>query len=121
MLSKTPHTDAVAYCMSKAAIDHFTKCIALDLAKKGIRVNAINPAVIATPLFKMIGTTDDAVGSYLNYMAEKYPLGRAGCVNDTSKAIEFLASDSSSAFITGHLLQLDGGDSLAPGIWKLEY
>jgi len=119
-LSKIPHPGALAYCMSKAAIDHFTKCIALDLAKKGIRVNAINPAVIATPLYNTIGMSDDAVSKFMKQAGVKYPLGRVGCVDDTSKAIEFLANDGSASFITGHLLDVDGGDSLAPGPRKLD-
>lgn len=120
VLSKIPHTGALAYCMSKAAIDHFTRCIALDLASKGIRVNAINPAIIQTPLFKTLGMNDSAVEAFMKEAGQRYPLGRVGCVNDTSRAIEFLASDISASFITGQFLNVDGGDSLAPGSRKLD-
>lgn len=47
--------NVLTYCMSKAALDQFTKCSALDLAPKGIRVNSINPAVIRTPIFQTVG------------------------------------------------------------------
>jgi NAD(P)-dependent dehydrogenase (short-subunit alcohol dehydrogenase family) len=108
-----PVTTALAYCTSKAALDHFTRCVALDLAKKGIRVNSVNPGVIVTPIFKTIGINDEGLEALIKYTAETYPLGRAGAVSDTSKAIEFLAGDN-SPFITGHLLNVDGGTLLAP-------
>lgn len=109
-----PVTTALAYCTSKAALNHFTRCVALDLAKNGIRVNAVNPGVIVTPIFKTIGINDDeGLEALIKYTADTYPLGRAGAVSDTSKAIEFLAGDNST-FITGHLLNVDGGTSLAP-------
>lgn len=60
-----------------------------------------------------------AVDTFMKQSGEKYPLGRLGCINDTSKAIEFLASNCSASVITGRLLHVDGGDSLAPGPRKL--
>lgn len=111
--SSVPVTSTLAYCMSKAALDHFTKCIALDLARKGVRVNAINPAVIITPIFKTIGVTDEGYEALIKKTTETYPLKRPGDVSDTSKAIEFLASDNAT-FITGHLLHVDGGSLLSP-------
>lgn len=112
VLSTIPNGNTLSYCMSKAALDHFTRCVALDLSKKGIRVNAINPAVIVTPIFTTTGMSDQVQVAFLKQIAEKYPLGRPGSVNDTSKAIEFLASDSFASFITGHSLNVDGGDLL---------
>lgn len=111
--STTAVPTALAYCMSKAALDHFTRCVALDLGKKGVRVNSINPAVIITPIFKTIGVPEEGYPEIIKKISEKYPLGRPGAVSDTSKAIEFLASDN-AAFITGHLLSVDGGTLLAP-------
>jgi len=120
VLSTIPNANALAYCMSKAAVDHLTRCVALDLGRKGIRVNAINPAVIVTPIFATTGMSDAAREAFLKQIAEKYPLGRPGTVHDTAKAIEFLASDSYASFITGHSLNVDGGDLLAPGTRRLD-
>lgn len=98
-----------AYCISKAAVNQLTKSAALDLASKGIRVNAINPVAIRTPIFEtslMIkpGESDEFFNSFKNI----YPLGRVGEVTDTSAAIEYLIGDTAS-FITGLLLPVDGG------------
>ena len=49
----------LAYCMSKAALDQFTKCVALELADKGVRVNSVNPGVIITDLHKRAGQNDE--------------------------------------------------------------
>jgi len=94
----------LSYGMSKAALDQFTKCVALDLAPKGIRVNSINPAAIRTPIFGKIGWTSSQVEEF----AATHPIGRIGEVSDTSDAIAYVASDSAS-FITGILLPVDGG------------
>lgn len=99
------------YCMSKAAVSHFTRCAALDLAKKGIRVNAVNPGVTDTPIFKTVGWSDEMIQEHFAQLAQKYPLGRIGRVDDISKAIAFIASDDAS-FITGQTLVVDGGISL---------
>lgn len=106
-----PEPSVFIYCMSKAAVAHFTRCAALDLAKKGIRVNAICPGVIETPIFNAPGASEEKVKAYMTYLAAKTPLGRNGNVSETSSAIEFLASDR-AAFTTGQCLILDGGFSL---------
>lgn len=99
---------ALAYCLSKAAINQFTKCISLELASKGIRVNSIVPGEIDTPIYKTIGLTDEDMGKMKENAKKKYPIGRMGQVEDTSNAFAFLANDTSS-FITGVLLPVDGG------------
>lgn len=101
--------NSLVYCMSKAALNQFTKSAALDLASKGIRVNAINPVNIRTPIFQTGGglTTADAE-IFLDNFKNIYPVGRVGEVDDTSYAIQFLISDSAS-FFTGILLSVDGG------------
>lgn len=97
--------NVTSYCMSKAAIDQFTKCCALDLGPKGIRVNAINPAIIKTPGFMRDKMTPEDVDRIFK---DKYPVGRVGEVSDTSRAIAHLANDSAS-FLTGLLMPVDGG------------
>lgn len=98
--------------MSKAAINQFTKCVALDLAPLGIRANAINPSAIRTPIFETVGLSSQEIDLILESIKANYPVGRVGEVSDTSAAIAFLASDSAS-FLTGILLPVDGGALLA--------
>lgn len=106
-----PMPSILPYCMSKAAVSHFIRCTALDLAKKGIRVNAICPGVIETPLFKSFGITDDDMAEFMADLASKAPLQRNGTVRETARAIEYLASDAVS-FVTGQCFVLDGGHFL---------
>lgn len=102
-----PHL--LAYGISKAAVDQLTKCAALHLAPKGIRVNAINPAVIETPIHSSaLGLEEEQEAEYMQSKASQYPIRRVGNTMDTSNAIEYLISDSAS-FITGSLLAVDGG------------
>lgn len=101
--------NTLAYCISKAAVNHLTKSAALDLAPKGIRVNAINPVAIRTPLFETGGgMTPQQAQEFFDSFKSVYPVGRVGEVTDTSAAIEYLVSES-AAFITGMLLPVDGG------------
>lgn len=100
-----------AYAMSKAAVSHFTRCAALDLAKKGIRVNAIGPGAIETPLWDPMVQTNASREEYFAQMTSKHPLGRLAQTGDIARAIAFLASDD-AAFITGQILTIDGGLSL---------
>lgn len=98
----------ISYGVSKAALDQFTKCAALDLAPKGIRVNAINPTLIRTLILEKAGMSPDLAAKTMEANKAVHPLGRIGETADTSAAIAFLASDSAS-FITGVLLPVDGG------------
>src|SRR3989344_4451292 len=93
-----------AYCASKGGVTEFTREVALDCAKYGITVNAINPGVIVTDMTKaMLG--DEATKKAL---LENTPIGRFGQPEDIGNAAVFLALDDSS-FITGHNLVVDGG------------
>ncbi|KAK0422405.1 hypothetical protein QR680_007552 [Steinernema hermaphroditum] len=96
------------YCMSKAAIDQFTKCLALELASTGVRVNAVNPGVIITQVHKRGGMNDEAYAAFLEKCKTTHALGRAGEAREVAQGIYYLASDMSS-FTTGHLLAIDGG------------
>src|SRR3990167_640141 len=93
-----------AYCASKGGVTEFTREAALDHAKDGITVNAINPGVIVTDMTKgMLG--DKKTNKSL---MENTPVGRFGQPEDIGNAAVFLAMDESS-FITGHNLVVDGG------------
>jgi len=93
-----------AYCASKGGVTEFTREVALDHAKNGITVNAINPGVLVTDMTK--GMLDDAATKKM--LLENTPVGRFGQPEDIGNAAVFLALDESS-FITGHNLVVDGG------------
>lgn len=94
-----------SYCISKAGLDQFTKCAALALASKGIRVNAINPATIRTPIFEVLGIDESNAEHFFEERKREYLVGRIGEVSDTSAAIAYLANES----FNGILLPVDGG------------
>ncbi|XP_011200677.2 uncharacterized oxidoreductase TM_0325-like [Bactrocera dorsalis] len=100
--------DASVYCTSKAALDQFTRCIALDLAPKNVRVNAVNPGVIVTDFHRRLGMSKEENVKFLEDSKAKHALGRVGQPKEVADAIIFLASDSAS-FITGATLPIDGG------------
>lgn len=95
-----------SYCISKAGLDQFTKCAAIALAAKGIRVNAINPATIRTPIFEVLGVDETNAEHFFEERKREYLVGRCGEVADASAAIAYLASES---FVNGVLLPIDGG------------
>lgn len=98
----------LVYNMSKSALDQFTKCTALELAGKGVRVNSVNPGVIVTDIHKREGMTDEEYAEFLEHSKSTHALGRVGNVTEVAEAIVFLASERAS-FITGALLPIDGG------------
>lgn len=98
----------LSYCMSKSAIEQFTKCVALELAPKQVRVNAVSPGVIVTSLQRRGGLDDAAYAAFLEHSKTTHALGRPGEVSEVANAIAFLASDLSS-FITGSSIPVDGG------------
>jgi len=97
------------YALTKAALNHFTKCLALELGPKGVRVNAINPAFIPeTDVLSRAGIAKEQEKSYVAMAEKGYPLRRPGTVSEVGDAILFLASDKAS-FVTGVLFPVDGG------------
>lgn len=101
-----------AYCMSKAALDQFTRCVALELAPKGVRVNSVNPAVIVTNFLKRIGMDEASYQEFCEKAGASHALGRVGTAEETAHAIAFLASNEASSFITGTTLAVDGGRAI---------
>jgi NAD(P)-dependent dehydrogenase (short-subunit alcohol dehydrogenase family) len=98
-----PESGSAAYCSTKAAIIMLTKSMAQEYAAEGIRVNAILPGPIDTPLLKQLLSSEEAMQEYV-----KSPLGRIGKPEDVANLTAFLASDEAS-FITGGLYSIDGG------------
>ncbi|XP_050331792.1 3-oxoacyl-[acyl-carrier-protein] reductase FabG-like [Bactrocera neohumeralis] len=97
-----------AYCSSKAALDQFTRCIALDLAPQNVRVNSINPGVIVTGIHRSLSSSPQELDEFYVRSKAMHPLGRVGEPKEVAHAIIFLASDSTS-FITGVTMPIDGG------------
>ena len=97
-----------AYIASKGAIASFTKTIAVDHALQGIRVNALMPGVIDTPMPARSLKRYADPEAMKAYWKERHPVGRIGQPEEVARAALFLASDDSS-FVTGTLLFVDGG------------
>jgi NAD(P)-dependent dehydrogenase (short-subunit alcohol dehydrogenase family) len=100
--------NVLAYCVSKAAIDQLTRCSALELAPKGIRVNAVNPGVVVTNIHKRGGMSEADYETFLTNGKKTHPLGRVGNPQEIADLIYFLASEKAS-WITGATYEIDGG------------
>ncbi len=98
----------LAYCVSKAAVDQFTRCAALELAPSGVRVNAINPGVVRTNLHRASGMGEEQYAAFLERSKETHPLGRVGTPEEAAELILFLASGK-AGWITGDTIGIDGG------------
>lgn len=96
-----------AYCASKAAVEAFSRGIALELAPHGIRSNTLAPTFIETPMSRPF-LEDKALK---DFVTAKIKLGRIGQVEDLTGAIVYLASDASSLMTGTHML-IDGGWTL---------
>lgn len=96
--------DRAVYSASKHAVEGFTKSMAIEWGKRGIRVNTICPTFVRTPLTEQTFSNPERV----RWIEEKIKLGRIGTVEDIMSAVVFLASDA-SAMITGTALMIDGG------------
>src|SRR3989442_9283417 len=97
-----------AYCVSKAAVDQLTRCAALELAPKSVRVNAVNPGVVRTNLHRSSGMSEDAYAAFVDRSKTTHPLGRVGEPEEIADLILFLAS-SKAGWITGTTYSIDGG------------
>lgn len=124
-ISATRHLgiNYIAYPTSKAAIDHFTRVLAVQYAPQGVRCNAIQPGFIDTPMVRnqvagALGVPkEQEEAAYLAYKARRaaqVPLRRMGLPEDIANAAVFLASDE-AGYITGHMLTVDGGVTQAIG------
>src|SRR5262249_41186047 len=92
------------YCMTKHAVEGLTKAMALDLASSGVRVNAVAPTYVETPMTRPFFAT----GPFREDVLRRIPLGRLGSMQEIAAAVMFLAS-SDASLITGTSLLVDGG------------
>jgi len=105
-----PGRPSTAYSLTKGAIESFTKSLANESGPKGVRVNAIAPGTVNTPLVRLNidNLPDEQRNKFAELIKTIYPLGRIGEPDDVSGAAVFLASDY-SRWITGAVLAIDGG------------
>jgi NAD(P)-dependent dehydrogenase (short-subunit alcohol dehydrogenase family) len=106
VLALRPSANSPIYSASKSAVVGLTKSAALELAPKGVRVNAICPAIIETDLTQQIRSDEQSRA----YMLARHPVGRFGRSEEVAAAVLYLCSPEAS-FITGVALPLDGGFS----------
>jgi NAD(P)-dependent dehydrogenase (short-subunit alcohol dehydrogenase family) len=113
-----PGYSPTAYAVAKAGVLHLTKCAATDLAKHGIRVNAVQPGFINTNIFtaslEVPPELKEQANAFIKQMSSNaQPVARAGMPDDIANAVAFLASDEAS-FMTGASLIVDGGITVGP-------
>ncbi|MEO6527914.1 MAG: glucose 1-dehydrogenase [Gemmatimonadaceae bacterium] len=101
-------TDSPVYCASKGAVVMLAKSLALDYATRGIRVNALCPGIIDTPMLRQFAESRPDPAEALQSYAVAQPMGRLGTVDECADAALWLVSDEAS-FITGVALPVDGG------------
>jgi NAD(P)-dependent dehydrogenase (short-subunit alcohol dehydrogenase family) len=101
----------LAYCVSKAGLDQLTRCAALELAAKEVRVNSVNPGVVVTEIHKRGGMSATDYEKFLEHSKTTHPLGRVGNASEIADLVFYLASER-AAWITGATYQIDGGRAL---------
>ncbi|CAI5437936.1 unnamed protein product [Caenorhabditis angaria] len=109
------HSQFPYYSMSKAALDQFTRNIAIELVKSGVRVNCVNPGLVKTGIIQATGApteVSDKLYEFLGSNPDCVPIGRVGQPEDIANLIAFLADRSASFYIIGQTIKADGGSSL---------
>ncbi len=104
-VAQSPTPGLSIYASSKAAVEQFSRTLAVELGPAGIRVNSVAPGTTETDLYRSAGGDDPAVGSQMIQMT---PLGRLGKPEDIARAVTWLVSDEAS-WITGQVVQSSGG------------
>jgi NAD(P)-dependent dehydrogenase (short-subunit alcohol dehydrogenase family) len=106
-----PNRMGALYAASKAALESLTRSWALELAPHGVRVNAVAPGPVRTPIFSKVGLPPEAIASMIDTMSKTLPLQRVGEPADIAPWVLAL-SDPSVSWVTGQVLSVDGGMGL---------
>lgn len=111
----TGMANTAIYAASKAALNSFTRTASTELAPRKIRVNAVNPGPVSTPIFSKAGLPEADLSAFAGAMQERVPLKQFGTPETIAKLVTFLASDD-AWFITGSEYNIDGGININPGL-----
>ena len=101
----------LAYNASKSALDQLTRCAALELAAKGVRINSVNPGVTRTELHTAGGLDANRYAAFVEHSKTTHPIGRIGTPEEVADLALFLLSDD-AGFCTGVTIPVDGGRHL---------
>lgn len=111
VVASVPHGERLAYCTSKSALVGMVRQMALDLAPRRIRVNAVSPSLVLTELSQGIMARESDPAAAMAARTRQHPIGRLGSIEDVGEAVAWLAAPS-GAWVTGQDIVLDGGLSL---------
>lgn len=101
-------TPSSAYSMAKAGIHSLTQHLAMELAEHNIRVNAVSPAVVTTPIYEKFVEKDNIEG-FMRSLDGFHPVGRVGTPQDVASVVDVLLRDDLSGWVTGAIWDVDGG------------
>ena len=107
----------LAYSASKGGVNAWSKTLAMELSRWGVRVNIINPSLVRSEIVISDGATPQEYEAHLEELGRTYfPMGRSGEPEDVSALVSYLASDESS-WMTGATLTIDGGEAVGTKSW----
>jgi NAD(P)-dependent dehydrogenase (short-subunit alcohol dehydrogenase family) len=116
ILASRPVAGLAAYSASKAAVEMLTKSLALELAPKKIRVLCVSPATIQTNFHTSAGMSQETAAKYYEASVSTHPIGRVGVPEDISELVAFLADSKKAGFMTGCVIDVDGGRLLTSAV-----
>jgi short-subunit dehydrogenase len=116
ILASRPVPGLGPYSASKAAVEMLTKSLALELAPKKIRVLCVSPATIETNFHTSAGMSKETAAKYYAASASTHPIGRVGVPEDISELVAFLADSKKAGFMTGSVIDVDGGRLLTSAV-----